>query len=76
MKVGEDKFDRLRGGKLNEEQRQELVYEILKEQLVHARNKLEAIRKRKKKRVNYKTTQYAHFRPEVSCGFSPILEKN
>lgn len=40
MKVGEDKFDRLREGKLNEEQRQELVYEILKEQLEHASKKL------------------------------------
>jgi len=76
MKVGEDKFERLREGKLNEEQRQELVYEILKEQLEHARNKLETIRKRKKKRVTYKTAQYGHFRPEVSCGYSPILEKN
>jgi hypothetical protein len=76
MKVGEDKFERLREGNLNEEQRQELVYEILKEQLEHARNKLENIRKRKKKRVTYKTAQYAHFRPEVSCGYSPILEKD
>ena len=37
MKVGEDKLEKLREGRLNEEQRQELIYEILKDQLEHAR---------------------------------------
>lgn len=48
MNIEEDKIEQLKSGLLTEEQRQEMIYEILKRQLEIARKELHEIRLKKK----------------------------